>query len=87
MLNYSAKGYVFRGQGQMADVGHLRVYFQDSKLERVFPYFGENSMLCGIRWLSGIDEIFRLTRRATAQASGAKVRNCGEKSGLGIQQL
>jgi hypothetical protein len=40
---------------------HIWLYFQDSKLERVFPHLGENSMAFGISWLGGIDKNFRLT--------------------------
>jgi phage terminase large subunit len=47
---------------RMADVGHLRFYFQDSKFEGVFPHLGEKSMSSGIRWLGEIRENYRLTR-------------------------
>jgi len=40
----------------------MRLYFQDSKFGQAFPRFWENSILCGIRWLRGIGEIYRLTR-------------------------
>jgi len=59
---YSGKNLKIKGlHGHQS---HVRLYFQDSKSEEVFPHFGENSMLRGIRWLSGIGENFRLTRNS-----------------------
>jgi hypothetical protein len=60
---------------------HIWLYFQDSKLERVFPHLGENSMAFGISWLGGIDKNFRLTWFGAVQVSDANARNCGENSG------
>jgi len=40
---------------------HNRLYLQDSKFGASFPHFGENSILCGIRWFGGIGKNFRLT--------------------------
>ena len=49
------------------------LYFQDSKIEQAFPHFWKNSILCGIRWLGGIGENFRLTRREKAIFPGENV--------------
>jgi hypothetical protein len=35
------------------------------QIRAAFPRFWENSISCGIRWLGGIGENFRLTRLAT----------------------
>jgi hypothetical protein len=70
-------------KGLNRNQSHVRLYFQYSKFEEVFPYFGENSMLCGIIWLSGIGENFRLTVRDSAGFRGGEGAKLRRKVGFG----